>query len=205
MNRDAQRLEEYKMLRSELTYFMNKDTTLLTCLFSTITAVLFFSVQWKVQEGCLLAFLIIIPICNKFAYHQKQMAKISTYMVCFLEQNLEIKWETRVGKMAGLKKEYPDKDQKIRGGSILKFTDSLMMACAAFFCYGFILWQQYMACTEVRPIWLIGIETIVILVLLVATCVISGKIYGIQEYKGKYSNRWNAIKKMEGEKQGNED
>ena len=199
MNKDTQMLEEYKMLRSELTYFMNKDTTLLTCLFSTITAILFFAVQLKVQEGCLLAFLIIIPICNKFAYHQKQMAKISTYMVCFLEQNLEIKWETRVSKMAELKKEYRSKDQKIRGGSILKFTDSLMMALAAFFCYIFILWQQCSACTEARPVWLIGVETIVILVLLIVTCVISGKIYKIQEHREKYSKQWNIIEKKERE------
>lgn len=104
MDKESQLLEEYKMLRSEILYFMNKDTTLLTCLFSGVTAVLFFALKEKIYECCVLAYLVILPICSKFAYHQKQMAKISAYMVLHLEKRLEIKWETNLLRLSEIKK-----------------------------------------------------------------------------------------------------
>lgn len=190
MNDKTQLLEEYKMLRAELLYFMNKDMSLLTCLYSAVTATLFFSMQWKVPEGCLLAFLIIIPICNKFAYHQKQMAKISTYMIIFLEKELDIRWETRVKEMAKLKHTEEGKHNKIRGGSILKYTDSFMMALGADLCFFLILWQQSVNNEGFRPKCVLVIETIIIVSMLVVVCIMSGKIYQIQDYREKYLQKW---------------
>ncbi|MCI9362545.1 MAG: hypothetical protein HFG65_16810 [Hungatella sp.] len=196
MDKQMQMIEEYKMLRSELMYFMNKDTMLLTCLFSAITATLFFSVEKNVQEGCLLAFLIIIPICNKFAYHQKQMAKISTYMVCFLEKELDIKWETRVEKIAQMKKNHVI-DKKIHSISILKFSDCVMMSLATFLCYVFLLWKQCSICFSFRPVYIIWVETVLILILLIVTLNIAGKIYQIQKYREKYKKKWEQIDQEE--------
>ena len=65
MDKKEQLIEEYKMLRTELMHFMDKDTALITCLFSGVTAVLFFALQRKMPEVCLLAYLIIIPIWRK--------------------------------------------------------------------------------------------------------------------------------------------
>lgn len=191
-----QMIEEYKMLRSELMYFMNKDTMLLTCLFSAITATLFFSVEKNMQEGCLLAFLIIIPICNKFAYHQKQMAKISTYMVCFLEKVLEIKWETRIEKVAQMKRNN-NTDEKIRSISILKFSDCVMMSLATFLCYVFLLWRQHSLCFNYRPVYLIWGETVTILILLIVALSMASKIYQIQKYREKYIKKWEQIDQEE--------
>lgn len=191
-----QMIEEYKMLRSELMYFMNKDTMLLTCLFSAITATLFFSVEKNMQEGCLLAFLIIIPICNKFAYHQKQMAKISTYMVYFLEKGLEIKWETRVEKVAQMKRNN-DTNEKIRSVSILKFSDCVMMSLATFLCYVFLLWRQHSLCFNYRPVYLIWGETVIILILLIVALNMASKIYKIQKYREKYIKKWEQVDQEE--------
>lgn len=196
MNKEMQMIEEYKILRSELMYFMNKDTMLLTCLFSAITATLFFSVEKNVQEGCLLAYLIIIPICNKFAYHQKQMAKISTYMVYFLEKELEIKWETRVERMARIKRN-KDTDKKIRSVSILKFSDCVMMSLSTFLCYVFLLWRQHSLCYNYRPVYLIWIETVIILILLIVTLSMANKIYQIQKYREKYIKNWELVDQEE--------
>lgn len=199
MSKKAQVMEEYKMLQSELMYFMNKDMSLLTCLYSTVTATLFFSLQWKMPEGCLLAFLIIIPICNKFAYHQKQMAKISAYMSYFLETELDIKWETRVGRIKELKNENPKQKQKIRGGSSLKFTDSLMMALGAFFCYFFIFWRQLRKNRDFRPKSMLVAETICVISFLIIVCFMSKKTYQIQEYRENYLRQWKEISEKEGD------
>ena len=44
----------------------------------------------------LFPFFIIIPIMNRIAYYRKATAKISAYMIVFLESKLnEISWETR--------------------------------------------------------------------------------------------------------------
>lgn len=199
MSEKTQVMEEYKMLRSELMYFMNKDMSLLTCLYSAVTATLFFSLQWKMPEGCLLAFLIIIPICNKFIYHQKQMAKISAYMSCFLETELDIKWETRVGRIKGLRNGNPKQQQKIRGGSSLKFTDSLMMALGAIFCYFFILWQQLRKNGGFRPKSMLVAETICVIIFLIIVCFMSRKTYQIQKYREKYLRQWKEISEKEGD------
>ena len=135
MGKTEQLLEEYKMLRTEILFFMKKDTTLLTCLFSGVTAVLFFALEIEMPEGCFLAYLIIIPICSKLAYHQKQMAKISTYISFFLEKELDIKWETYILELSKAK-------DRPRQGKLLKFSECAMMAIATLMSYIYLVIQK---------------------------------------------------------------
>lgn len=170
------KLEEYKMLRSEILYFMNKDTTLFTCLFTSVTAVLFFSVEWGIKEGSLLVFLIIVPIGSKFAYHQKEMAKISEYMKHYLEEDIGFHWETFLNELS-------IHQQKPKTAKYLKFSECLMMAVGAVFTFVYIAFEKGF---EQDNALLIGIEFIILIGLFVWTACISRKIYKINDYKAEY-------------------
>lgn len=178
MDKKEQLIEEYKMLRAELLHFMDKDTTLITCLFSGVTAILFFALQRKMPEVCLLAYLIIIPVCSKLAYHQKQMAKISVYLSAYLEKELEIKWETYV-------KELSRQKSRPRRGKILKFSECIMMAIATLLSYIFLVVMKGKGTYEGNII-VFTIESFLMLFLFIMVIVMSLKIYKIKEYRMKY-------------------
>lgn len=175
----SQLLEEYKFLREEILYFMDKDTTLLTCLFSCVTAVLFFSIEMNVPEGCILAFLIILPICNKFAYHQKQVAKIAVYIQLFLEPHLDIEWESFV-------KELSIHDDRPKTGEYLKFSECPMVAIIATLSYVYLavkdgLWKQ--------NYFVFAAEAVILVLFLLITFHMSSKIYGMPDYRTEYAER----------------
>ena len=176
MDNNGSKIEEYKMLREEMMYFMSKDTTLFTCLFTSVTAVLFFALEWKIPEGCLLAFLIIIPIGSKFAYHQKEMAKISAYMAHYLEKEISFKWETFLLKLSKHQK-------KPKTAKYLKFSECLMMGCGTLFSYIYLVWTEKIWEIHYRRFIL---ETVILLILFIWTTVISKNIYKIKEYKKSY-------------------
>ncbi len=166
-------LEEYKMLRTEIMYYMNKDTTLLTCLFSCVTAILFFSLEYKVPEGCFLTYLVIIPICGKMAYHKRQMAKISAYLSVYLEETLDIKWERCVAELS-------KHNSRPRVGRFLKFSECFMMAVATVLCYGYLIlkrdpneWDEL----------LIRFEAVLMAVLFLAVVYLTAKNYKTADYR----------------------
>lgn len=183
MERTNQLVEEYKILRSEILYFMNKDTSLLTCLFSGVTAVLFFALKENIVEGCLLSYLIIIPICSKLAYHQKEMAKIATYISLFLENELDIKWETRIKKLS-------EKEGRPKTGKILKFSECSMMACATVLVYGYLVIKNQMWEKYIVTFW---IELFLVIILTVVVLYISRRIYKIKEYRCAYEEQMEMI------------
>lgn len=180
-------MEEYKLLREEQMYFMNKDTTLSICLFSEVSAALFLSVQHKVPEGCLLAFLIILPICVKLAYHQKQSAKIAAYLSEYLEKRLEIQWETSVQRLSKVK-------IRERTGRFLKFSECPVMASAALATYTCLSVEHRL--WEGRQ-FLFVVETILAFVLFIAVLAYSRNIYRMKEYREKYTEAWRLAKNVQ--------
>lgn len=199
-------MEEYKMLRDEIMYFMNKDTTLFTYLFTGVTAVLFFAIKEGIPECCLLAFLIIIPICSKFVYHQKQMAKISAYMVQHLEKNLDIKWETNLEQLTELKNNMErdhENESNIQNKNsfkivkIGKFLECPMMACATVASYVYLV---NMKCQEIEKNTVFWIITVSIIILFFLTLIICSSIYKIKDFRKEYNVLW---KEFERRQKGN--
>ena len=170
------KIEEYKLLREEIKYFMEKDTTLFTCLFSSVTAVLFFAIEWNLPESVLLAFLIIIPISGKLAYHQKEMAKISAYMQKYLEPSTGIQWERFLVQLS----EKPDRPRTAR---YLKFSESMLMSIASFVVYVYLAYKNNLPCDNSRLFWT---EMIILLALFIWSILISKEIYKIKQYKTDY-------------------
>lgn len=177
-------LEEYKMLREEVLHFMNKDTTLLTCLFSSVTAILFFAVEWKVEEGCILCFLVIIPIASKLAYHQKQMAKISAYLQIYLEPKLNMKWESFLFVLG-------NHGNRPKTARYLKFSECILMGIASVLVF---LYLTVYKITYKNELMLFIMELALLLFLFIWTILISKKIYSIKKYRREYVKIFNSRK-----------
>lgn len=184
MSETDYQLEEYKLLREEVLHYMNKDTSLLTCLYTSVAAILFFAVERKIPEGCILTFLIIIPITSKFAYHQKQLAKISAYMSYYLEKNMDLKWETFLVKLS----EY---SQRPRTAKYLKFSEGLLMAIGSVLVYFYLAFEIDM--WNVHR-YLFFIESIILIVLFMWLWFITEQVYAIRDYRSEYKRIMKKIK-----------
>lgn len=193
MDKAEQLMEEYKMLKTEMLHYMDKDTTLVTCLFSGVSAILFFALQRRMPEVCLLAYLVIIPVCAKLAYHQKQMAKISVYLSRHLEKELEVKWETYVSGLS-------QKKDRLQYGKILKFSECSMMAAAAMLAYGYLVIQKR---TYEKAAVVFMMESILMTLLFIIVIAISGKIYKMKDYRRQYEELAKTINLEEGEEENN--
>ena len=191
------------MLRDEIMYFMNKDTTLFTYLFTGVTAVLFFAIKEKIPELCILSFLIIIPICSKFVYHQKQMAKISAYMVQHLEKNLDIKWETNLNKLSEIKNDMLRNHEKgllisnKKSFSIIKvgkFLECPMMACATLASYAYLICIKCHNLEKDAIFWAI---TIIIIILFLVTLKLCRSVYKINDFRKEYNVLWEEFERKQ--------
>lgn len=90
--------KEYEFLRKEIDQQQALHNTLVTFTITTVVALISFvaSMDNVNPNLFLLAFCIIIPMSTRIAYYRKATAKISAYMITFLEPHLDgISWETR--------------------------------------------------------------------------------------------------------------
>lgn len=98
MDIETNRIKEYEILRSEIEQKIELHNTLLTFTITTVVAILSFVL---LQEQPYNAFLFLIPFCilipmsMRIAYYRSAMAKLSAYMIVFLEKEIPgIQWET---------------------------------------------------------------------------------------------------------------
>lgn len=94
---EAERLEEYKMLRDEMQNCIERDNTLATFMVTAVATILTFAVTANLQVPFLflISFCIIIPFTARLVHYKKNVARISTYVIVFLEKDMNIKYETR--------------------------------------------------------------------------------------------------------------
>lgn len=90
--------KEYEILRHEIDQKIELHNTLLTFTITTVVAILSFIL---LQDSPYSAFLFLIPFCilipmsMRIAYYRSAMAKLSAYMIVFLEEEIPgIQWET---------------------------------------------------------------------------------------------------------------
>lgn len=93
---DNKSLQEYDYLRAEIMQKMGLHNSLLTFTITTVVAVLAIGAAAKAFLLYLVPFFIIIPMSLRIAYYRSAMAKISAYMIVFLEEDLkDMHWESR--------------------------------------------------------------------------------------------------------------
>ena len=99
MNEDIsnQYLNEYNTLRQELLDLSKEQNSLFTFVFTTVSAIIAFSLQQNNAYIALIPFVFLIPArCRHIFYHEMQL-RVATYISIFLESKIEgLNWETRI-------------------------------------------------------------------------------------------------------------
>jgi hypothetical protein len=106
---NSNQLKEYDNLRNEINKKIELTNTLITFTIVTVDGELAFAMSSsnKMILLYLIPFFIIIPLSMRIAYYRTSIAKISAYMIVFLEESDdELKWETRNAKVGGKIKWY---------------------------------------------------------------------------------------------------
>ena len=92
-------LFEYEMLRDEIAQKIELRNTLLVAMYTITVAILAFACTGEGREHpiiCLLPMLVVLPLSMRIAYYRDAIAKLSAYMVVFLEPRIAgVCWETR--------------------------------------------------------------------------------------------------------------
>lgn len=89
-------LKEYETLRSEIMQKISLCNTLLTFTITTTVAILTVAASEDKPFLYLIPFCVIIPMAMRIAYYRKTIAKLSGYIIVFLERDCaDLKWETR--------------------------------------------------------------------------------------------------------------
>lgn len=88
--------KEYEMLHGEIEKKIELQNNLLIFMVTATATIITIAAQSKNLLLYLFPFFIIIPTMNRITYYRKAIARISAYMIVFLEPKLNgISWETR--------------------------------------------------------------------------------------------------------------
>ena len=95
-------LEEYKMLRDEIQSCIERDNSLATFMVTAVATILTVAISANLQVPFLflISFCIIIPFSARLAHYKSNVARISAYMIVYLEPKMSIKYETNAIKYA---------------------------------------------------------------------------------------------------------
>ena len=97
MDEQESKLEEYKMLREEIQNCVERDNSLVTFMVTAVSTILTFAISANLQVPFLflISFCIIIPFTGRISHYKTNVARISAYLIVFLEPEMDIKYETR--------------------------------------------------------------------------------------------------------------
>lgn len=97
MNSQESKIEEYKMLRDEIQNCVERDNSLATFMVTAVSTILTFAISANLQVPFLflISFCIIIPFTGRISHYKTNVARISAYIIVFLEPEMDVKYETR--------------------------------------------------------------------------------------------------------------
>ena len=92
-------LQEYIMLKNEIINKIERHNNLSALAITTTVAILTFALSCDTGSLSSFIFLLpyaaLIPISLRIAYQRRAIARISAYIIVFLESDSELDWETR--------------------------------------------------------------------------------------------------------------
>ncbi len=93
-------IKEYEDIRGEIKQKIELHNSLIMFMITTVVAVLAFAVQGDNSILYLLPFGIIIPTSMRITYYRTAMAKLSAYIIVYIENKIKgLNWETRNNKL----------------------------------------------------------------------------------------------------------
>lgn len=95
------KLEEYKLLKEEIQNCVERDNNLATFMVTAVSTILTFAVSANLQVPFLflISFCILIPFTSRISHYKTNVARISAYIIVFLEKDLGISYEDRNSKV----------------------------------------------------------------------------------------------------------
>ena len=91
------KLEEYKLLKEEMQNCVERDNSLATFMVTAVSTILTFAVSANLQVPFLflISFCILIPFTARISHYKTNVARISAYIIVYLEKELNIAYENR--------------------------------------------------------------------------------------------------------------
>lgn len=181
-------LKEYDNLRNEINQKIGLHNTLLTFTITTTVAVLTFALSQDMTILYLVPFCIIIPMSMRIAYYRTAMAKISAYMIEFLEKDLDgIKWETRNAELIDIQLK-SKKKKNINNFTILRYYECLTLAviCYIFYVIDFIKDKEISIFVVMNILWP--------LLLVLLEVLITKRINSINKERQEWREQWDILK-----------
>lgn len=188
---EEENLEEYKMLRDEMQNCIERDNTLTTFMVTAVATILTFAISANLQVPFLflISFCIIIPFTARIAHYKGNVARISAYIIVFLETEMNIKYETR---------NILAKPEKTKKSKLL-----ISMRNYIGFWLGLISYAVYVA-EYINNIGIQGFWNIVFciipVVLLILTIFLDKKIDSLPKERKRWIETWENLKKEQKEK-----
>lgn len=108
MSEQESKLEEYRMLRDEIQNCIERDNSLATFMVTAVSTILTFAITANLQVPFLflISFCIIIPFTGRISHYKTNVARISAYLIVFLEPNMDVKYETRNSQVKSSKSKF---------------------------------------------------------------------------------------------------
>lgn len=188
---EEENLEEYKMLRDEMQNCIERDNTLTTFMVTAVATILTFAISANLQVPFLflISFCIIIPFTARIAHYKGNVARISAYIIVFLETEMNIKYETR---------NILAKPEKTKKSKLL-----ISMRNYIGFWLGLISYAVYVA-EYINNIGIQGFWNIVFCItpvlLLILTIFLDKKIDSLPKERKRWIETWENLKKEQKEK-----
>ena len=185
MDEQESKLEEYKMLREEIQNCVERDNSLVTFMVTAVSTILTFAISANLQVPFLflISFCIIIPFTGRISHYKTNVARISSYLIVFLEPEMDIKYETRNSMVKSAKSKISKLLVAMRNyvGLLLGILSYAIYLVEYNNKIGFFNWWD----------WIFGILPVIFLILIF---LMDKKIDNVQQEKAKWIENWKQLK-----------
>ena len=184
MEEQESKLEEYKMLREEIQNCVERDNSLVTFMVTAVSTILTFAISANLQVPFLflISFCIIIPFTGRISHYKTNVARISAYLIVFLEPEMDIKYETRNSMVKSAKSKISKLLVAMRNyvGLLLGILSYAIYLVEYNNKIGFFNWWD----------WIFGILPVIFLILIF---LMDKKIDNVQQEKAKWIENWKQL------------
>ena len=184
MDQQESKLEEYKMLRDEIQNCVERDNSLATFMVTAVSTILTFAISANLQVPFLflISFCIIIPFTGRISHYKTNVARISAYLIVFLETEMDIKYETRNSMVKSAKSRISKLLVAMRNyvGLLLGILSYVIYLVEYNNKIGFFNWWD----------WIFGILPVIFLILIF---LMDKKIDNVQQEKAKWIENWKQL------------
>lgn len=184
MNKQEIMIKEYEELRSEIEQKIGIQNSLITFMITAVIAVLTFAIGGNNSILYLLPFGIIIPTSMRITYYRTAMARISAYIVVYIEKNIEeLNWETRIHKFV-----YKSHDTFRDNVTISQYYEGMILSVICYLLFLFDFIKGKTICLSVI------IYCILPVLFVVWEIIITRRIAGFTKERNFWINQWEDFK-----------